>query len=205
MDHAPGDAADRPSVLLVLLLVLVTGLVGLSPLGLGLFMGGKDEWERLSFIGQTYGAASAVLSALALVGIAITLVLQAREVKVGREQGQRLLHVDLLKMAMENPLYRRAWGPSPPGRDPDADLQQIYVNLIISEWQTSFELRTMDEDLLRAVATTLFRGEPGRRFWAEARDTRLAALLCAQRLRRSMQAAFRNGPEPSLIRQKPGR
>lgn len=77
-------------------------------------------------------------------------------------------------MALENPVYRRAWGPVLPGRNPDADLQQIYVNLIFSSWQMSFELKTMDERLLRAVTSALFKGAPGRRFWAGARETRIA-------------------------------
>ncbi|MGP4027010.1 DUF6082 family protein [Actinomadura sp. 3N407] len=94
--------------------MFAVGLVGLSPVALDLFRGNVKTWERLSFIGQTYGAASALLSAFALIGIAATLILQARDTEVNREQGRRVLHVDLLKMALENPLYRRAWGTSTP-------------------------------------------------------------------------------------------
>jgi hypothetical protein len=162
------------TILLVLIAVVAAALVGLTPVALTVFRGDKTNWERLSYIGQTYGAASALLSALALVGIAVTLVLQARDTKVSREQGQRILHVDLLKMAMENPLYRRCWGPIGYAEDAETELQHIYVNLIFSEWQTSFEIKTMDERLLRAVARSLFRGEVGRRFWRNARETRIA-------------------------------
>jgi hypothetical protein len=137
---AGGGRRTTLAVLLTLLILLTVGLVGASPVALDLFDGDAARWERLSFIGQTYGAASALLSAFALAGIVVTLVLQARDTKVSREQGQRLAHSELLKMALENPVYRRAWGPVLPGRDPDADLQQIYVNLIFSSWQMSFDL-----------------------------------------------------------------
>ena len=42
-----------------------------------------------------------VLSVLALGGVAVSLVLQARESKANREHASRLIHTDLLKMAMD--------------------------------------------------------------------------------------------------------
>jgi hypothetical protein len=166
-----GTRKATTSVLLALLILLATGLIGLTPLALSALRGTNTNWERLSYIGQTYEAASALLSGLALIGIVVTLVLQARDTKVSRDQGRRLLHVDLLKMAMENPLYRECWGPIDYAKDADAELQHIYVNLIISEWQTSFEIKTMDEHLLRAVAASLFRGAVGRLFCQRPQGT----------------------------------
>ena len=37
------------------------------------------DWTKLSNVGQTYGAASAILSAVALVGISLSLLVQARQ------------------------------------------------------------------------------------------------------------------------------
>jgi hypothetical protein len=195
-----GTRRTALTVLLVLTVVLAAGLVGLSPIALRAFRGGRATWERLSFIGETYGAASALLSALALVGIAITLVLQARDTKVSRDQGQRILHVELLKMAMDNPVYRRCWGPIHYADDAETELQHIYTNLILSEWQTSFEVKSMDERLLRAVAARLFTGEVGRRFWVNARETRIATsgTRRERRFHRIIDEEFRaaeaNGP-----------
>src|SRR5215471_21034949 len=39
------------------------------------------DWSLLSNIGQTYGAASAILSAVALIGISISLLVQVRQAK----------------------------------------------------------------------------------------------------------------------------
>jgi hypothetical protein len=72
----------------LLLIVLAVGLVAVSPLALDIF-GNSPAWTQRSEIGQTYGAAAALLSVLALVGISISLILQAREAKIAREYASR--------------------------------------------------------------------------------------------------------------------
>ncbi|GII76858.1 hypothetical protein Sru01_18400 [Sphaerisporangium rufum] len=161
------------TVLLLIVIVLVSTLVALSPLALNWLDGRGDDWERLSFIGQTYGAASALLSVLALIGVSVSLFLQAREAKATREQALRMLHADLMKMAMEDPLYRRAWGPFFESDDHDGPREHMYVNLIVSQWAMEYELRTITEDHLRSIAHVLFSGPAGRRYWAKVRDLRI--------------------------------
>lgn len=57
----------------------------------------KLDRERLSQIGDTYGAAGAVLAALSLAGIAVSLLLQARQAKATSEQTARMFHFDLVR------------------------------------------------------------------------------------------------------------
>jgi hypothetical protein len=76
------------SLCLITLVVIV--LIGASPWALRAFGGSTTRWERLSFIGQTYGAASALLAALALIGIAATLIFQAHDTKIAREEARRI-------------------------------------------------------------------------------------------------------------------
>ena len=70
---------------LFVLLLSLGSLVGLlaivapSPLALTALLNFKLNWSRLSSIGQTYGAVSALLSSLAISGIAISLLYQARD------------------------------------------------------------------------------------------------------------------------------
>jgi hypothetical protein len=68
-------------VVTVLLVIAVIGALGgvvLSPLVIGRLGATNDaQWRRLSDIGQTYGAASAVLSVLALIGITFSLIIQS--------------------------------------------------------------------------------------------------------------------------------
>ncbi|GIH77519.1 DUF6082 family protein [Planobispora longispora] len=163
------------TALFLVVIVLVSGLVAVSPLALGALGAQADDWEHLSLIGQTYGAASTLLSVLALVGVAVSLVLQAREAKSDREQTLRMLHVDLMKMAMEDPLYRRAWGPFFDSEDPDAPREHMYVNLIISQWSMEYELGAITEDHLRSISRLLFSGPAGRRYWTNVRGLRITS------------------------------
>lgn len=62
------------AVTLLLIVIAMVGVVVASPLALGVFGGAAEEWERLSFIGQTYGAISALIAVFALVGVVVTLI-----------------------------------------------------------------------------------------------------------------------------------
>jgi hypothetical protein len=115
-------------------------VVAVSPFALDLFGGSANSWARRGDIGQTYGAAAALLSVLALGGVAASLVLQARESKANREHASRLIHTDLLKMAMEDPAYLECWGSYSSATDPVARRQAMYVNLILSYWESRWEL-----------------------------------------------------------------
>lgn len=153
---------------------MAIALIGISPIALGVFHGGTGRWERLSFIGQTYGAASAIVSVLALVGIVLTLSYQAREAKLAREETRRQAVGDLLRMAMEDPDLDECWGPVPPPDDPKTRKQLLYTNMIIAEWSLSFETRALPEARLRAIANEMFQGQVGRDYWESARETRLS-------------------------------
>jgi hypothetical protein len=50
----------------------------------------------------------------------------------------------------------------------------MYVNMIISEWQMSFETKALGETRLRAISREMFDGAVGRQFWRTARAVRIA-------------------------------
>jgi hypothetical protein len=166
----------RPVAVVVLLCVsiLSLGLVLLSPLALNLFPPDHNaDWERLSYIGQTYAPASAILSMLALGGVALSLLLQGRETKATREQAQRGLHVDLIKIALDDPLYLSRWGPFSGSTNVDDRRRHMYTNPMISHWQMMWEVGGLHEKHLRVLAEELFAGENGRHFWSLTGDVRL--------------------------------
>lgn len=196
------------AILLVLLVLLAAGLVGVSPLALDFFTGTPGYWERLSFIGQTYGAASALLSVVAIIGVVATLSYQAREVKISREEARRTAISDLLKMAMQDPEFNECWGPT--GLDePFKDQRQyMYVTMILSEWQMSFETGALGEKRLRAIAGELFRGRIGRKFWEDAREVRPATTenRKARRFHEVLDEVYhdlKDTPVPSVTRAEP--
>lgn len=164
------------TTLTLVVIVLSSCLVAASPYALRAWDPRSDDWERLSWIGQTYGAASALLAVFALIGIAVSLVMQAREVRAAREQTLRAVHTDLLRMAMEDEVYRDAWGPFFAAGDPDHQRRHMYLNLIISNLQMRWDLRAISEQHLRSTTHVLFSGDAGRRFWAEGRELRSRAV-----------------------------
>ncbi|SRR5216683_926874 len=119
------------------------------------------------------GTGSALLAGVALAGVTISLIRQERDARASREQGLRAIHTELLRMAMDDPLYRHAWGPNFDTDDPDIQREQIYVNLIISWFQVNYELKAVSEKHLRESAYILLSGEAGQRFWIGARELRL--------------------------------
>ncbi|MCW2904825.1 MAG: hypothetical protein JWO67_7090 [Streptosporangiaceae bacterium] len=171
--HRPGGRRHGVRVFVLILVVLSAMLVGLSPLALDSFGGSATSWARRGTIGETYGAAAALLSVLALAGIAASLVLQAREMMVSREQAARAVHTDLLKMAMDDPAYLECWGPYSSSADQTEQRQYLYVNLILSYWESRYELGQLTDVHLRAGASRLFQAQPGLRFWGDTRSLRV--------------------------------
>jgi Family of unknown function (DUF6082) len=171
------DAFKRAAILsaLVVAVVAVLALVVVSPLALrqlDLIRGAN--WTQLSNIGQTYGAASALLTGLALIGVAGSMIFQVRTIQVSREQSAREQHTHLMEMTLANPLYQRCWGDDPAAYGaPDKYPQQLFVNLILSLWQNYYALGGFREQAMRVALAGLFRGEAGREFWVRARDVRL--------------------------------
>ena len=133
------------------------------------------HWSRLSDIGHTYGAASALLTGLALVGVVGSIIFQVRAIQVSREQAIREQHIHLVEMALADPIYQRAWGGLYDKYDNNSDRyrQHGYINLIVSFWQNHYMLGGFPENVMRNTFAHLFRGEAGRDFWADTRDIRL--------------------------------
>lgn len=202
------------AIIFALLAAVSASLVGLSPLMLDVFRGGSGYWERLSFIGQTYGAASALLSVFAIIGVTVTLIYQAREVKVAREEARRNAIGDLLKMAMEDPDFNECWGPTGLDESFKDQRQHMYVNMILSQWQMSYETGALGEKRLRVIAEEMFLGRVGRKFWKDAREIRLATTenKRAQRFHEVLDEAYQKvvhlpipNPIPPEDHWEPGR
>jgi hypothetical protein len=185
-------------VLVVLLVVLAVALVGLSPFALAGFTQSPQDWEQLSLVGQTYGAASALLAGLALLGIAATLALQLREVRNAREVALRESNNELLRMAMDNPEYWECWGPERAEEQTKADRQHMYTNMIFNQWEIAYEAGAIGDAMLRAAARETLSGRVGRRYWRKVRDKRLATSETrrARRFHHIIDEEFHALPEP---------
>lgn len=175
------DLVNRSTIRVGILIfaVIVLVLVIISPLALQqLTRIHGINWLRLSNVGQTYGAVSALLTALALGGVVISLLYQAREIRTAREQTSRMFHHELIKIEMENPIYMEVLGfprgDSPQEGDYDSLRQYDFVHMWVSYWEGQYALRELPEAQIRFIAANeLFNRAVGRRYWAAVRDPRL--------------------------------
>ena len=114
--------------------IVFLALVILSPLELRALARSFDlNWSNLSNVGQTYGAVSALLTALALGGVVISLLYQAKDVSTARSQAIRTMHVDLLRMELEHEDYMWASG-APWGMAIPANYGHLRRHVYVHMW-----------------------------------------------------------------------
>jgi Family of unknown function (DUF6082) len=151
---------------------VVLAMITLSPLALALIATeGHADWTQLGNVGQAYGAISAILSALALVAVSISLALQAKESLANRRQVHRNIHMRLAEMAMSDPIFMECWGPDADEVSHDESRRTQFLNLMVSFWYMQWELRDVTDEQLRTMATDgLFHTSAGRKFWLDRRE-----------------------------------
>ncbi|MFC3739236.1 DUF6082 family protein [Paractinoplanes deccanensis] len=146
----------------------------LSPLFLSRVDFGVSDWTRVGNIGQAYGAASSVLSALALAGVSLSVVMQARQNHVARVEAEKTLRVMMTKLAMSDDDLSQMWW-SGVSSDSDAERKQmLYADLMLLQWQTAWQIGELPDDSLRAHAEEMFSAQPVvQKFWSQVRLHRI--------------------------------
>jgi hypothetical protein len=153
-------------------------LVIISPLALTKIEGLRKDWGELSSIGQTYGAISALISSLALGGVVVSLLYQARAGRTAREQSIRTLQQQLIRMEMEDPTLMTAmgapWGLRIP-TDSARIREHLYIHMWTSFWAGNFVVGEMTASTVKKMARSeLFNSSAGRRYWSSVRDNVLS-------------------------------
>jgi hypothetical protein len=148
-------------------LATVIALVTVSPLGLGLLDNQSIDWDKLATIGQAYGGISAILSALALCAIAVSLVLQWRQARADQIVAARERHFDLVMLSLQNPDL--VFNPRAPG---DAGQRRVWMhsNLWMLHWLMLRNLDMLHERGLRRALSHMFDNEDRRVWWATIQD-----------------------------------
>ncbi|WP_345385218.1 DUF6082 family protein [Nonomuraea salmonea] len=147
---------------------VVAGMLVLSPLalrGLAALVPGP-EWTRLSEIGQAYGPATTLLTAVSLLGIAASVLMQARTARIAAEQTSRVLHMELIRWAIDDPSLTQALGE--PWRKPEDDgYLRLYVfyNQFLTMWRSMYSLGQITEASLRHNMARAFGTEIARTHW----------------------------------------
>src|SRR5207249_17958 len=110
----------RPKNLLIWALAVAGAIVlaAASPVVLLPLSATSFDWTRLGDIGQAYGAASAILAGVALIGVALSLLLQSRQHRAETISAARERHLEIVKLALKDPALAACWGAEgipPPG------------------------------------------------------------------------------------------
>ncbi|MFI1996664.1 DUF6082 family protein [Actinoplanes sp. NPDC020271] len=144
----------------------------ISPLLIGIAgrLNGVD-WQELSDIGQAYGAASAILSALAVLGVAASLTLQGRALRAASVHSVRNAHRELLGRVMDDPnTYLPATGFQ---RWRNAGMRPEQWSFLTSYFGYAYAALdcgvVSEEDMRADIFTPMFAGEVGRKWWSLAR------------------------------------
>ncbi|MFH0176635.1 DUF6082 family protein [Streptomyces cacaoi] len=178
--HGSTAAAVTRRVGRVLALVaagaLTLTVVLLSPFALGEISGSKDvDWNRLSQIGAAYGFTSAIVSALALVGVAVSLSVQNRQARADQVQGIRGYYLELVRLELDDmALFQPVWGDTDIV-DPDQQKRHVYADLMMNYAWMGFEIGTIRESLLRDMLAGMFTGEAGRHYWSRSHTSWIAS------------------------------
>ncbi|ONI74635.1 hypothetical protein ALI144C_38010 [Actinosynnema sp. ALI-1.44] len=169
-----GLGKRRRTLPVVLLAVFAVIAVVFSPFAVWLIgrYGTNSDWQLLSNVGQTYGAVSALVAAIALIGVVVSLIIQSREAKATRASALRGLHVDLLRTAMDDPVYMECWGEYATDSFA-AERQFTYVNLIVSYWRSVYDLGEVDDATLSVACGEIFSAMPGRTYWQKVGPRRM--------------------------------
>lgn len=155
----------RRHVPLVGLLAVFAALVIVAPALVLVSVALRDPvpWQRLGDVGEAFGAVSAVVSAIALLGVVTSLVIQQQQNRVMEEQTVRQRHFELVRLTIEKPEFLYAWGEMP---DPDIDPALLgFGNLVVSHWLMLWRIRRIGDESLRRHAADYFAGSVGRRHW----------------------------------------
>lgn len=144
-------------------------LVVLSPLALRWLASiHNTNWTELGNIGQTYGAVSALLAALALVGVSLSVLFQVREARASRIEAGRTRHFELTKMLLDDPFFFQVES-LPDLTDVDTKRLTAYANLRVQFWQMLWDFGELSETELRMyLGPGLFTTDIGRRYWEHA-------------------------------------
>ncbi len=158
-------ARHRNTLALIMTGVAITLAIVMTPFLLQGAASAGWDWDKLSKISQAYGALSVLFSAAALLGVATSLVHQSHQTEIANEEAQRASHRQLLLTSIDDPELAVCWEPFSVAISLAERKQVVFVNLIVNNWYADYRLKRTNDDVVRVVSGTHFRGEVARRHW----------------------------------------
>ncbi|WP_238010628.1 DUF6082 family protein [Dactylosporangium sp. AC04546] len=172
--YAPDDVVRwlLRLLLAVLLVAAVTGvcyLVVLSPLLIYAFYDDDRDWARLGDMGQAYGPASALLSTVALLVVAASLLVQRNNFRHMLRADHRRRTRETVMMSMAEPAYAQCWGARFAPAHVDERLF-FFASFVLLNWSFAWEDRLINEPKLRELLRAYFDSEIPRMYWERHGD-----------------------------------
>jgi hypothetical protein len=157
------------AVAIVILLALLVGVGVAAVLGR---QAAAEDWSRWSDVGQTFGVLSSIIGGLALVAVVMTARVQFRELQRSAAAELSMLHLEILKMSINDPELAEVWPEFRPDLSVESNRQFLYANIIYQFHWTSLRLnKATDEEVLGSMRY-LFTSSIMRKYWAAAAQAR---------------------------------
>ncbi|MFC0526818.1 DUF6082 family protein [Phytohabitans kaempferiae] len=175
---------------LVVLAILLVGLAAVASLqGFGTPTG----WADRANVGDSFGVVNAIVSGLALAALVVTLWLQSRELALQRaelamqreslnqsrvelhrsaEASLRMLHVDLIRMSIDDPSLAAVWPPLDPSASHEKERQYLYANLIYQHIWLGLRISDYTDGQMQNHLRYIFTSSLMREYWRAAAKAR---------------------------------
>ncbi len=176
-------------------MILVAVLIGIASLGLAAIFTGAGRPTGWDQINEAFGVINSVFSALALIVVGLTLWVQYRELKMQRgelhearliadkttqalqqsaEADLRARHVELLRMAIDDPALAEVWPPYGDDVTPEQTRQFLYANLILQHQALASYRHMRDPEYVRSSVRFCFANPIVQEFWRRTMVDRLS-------------------------------
>lgn len=157
------------AVVAAILLAVLSGVGVAAVLG---NHGAAEDWSRWSDVGQTFGVLSSIISGLALVAVVTTARVQFRELQRSAAADLSMLHLEILKMSINDPQLAEVWPAFRPDLSVESNRQFLYANIIYQFHWTSLKLNKATDEQVLGSMRYLFASSIMRKYWAAAERAR---------------------------------
>jgi hypothetical protein len=152
-----------------------------------------EVWDRWAKVGDAFGVLNGLLSGMAFVGLVVTLWVQFRELALQRSElrlqrdaivhsgeelrrsadaNLRMLHFELLKMAIDDPALAEVWPDPANAADERHSRQLLYANLVFQHLSLSMLVARYTDEQIREALRYTFDSPLMREYWRLARRAR---------------------------------
>jgi uncharacterized membrane protein len=128
---------------------------------------GDYNWTVLGNVGQSFGLAATIFSALVFTALVWSINLQVRESRAQRLETHRQTHIQLIGMALDDPDLMVAW-PFDQGTL-QSQRRHFYLNLWLWWWRYNYLANILSEQNLRNSLDELLRSQAARDYIKGAR------------------------------------